>query len=267
MLTNGGSNPGKSVLSHGWRAENGFIPYNYDFYSEAILLVLAGLGAPINPLPEIAWAAINRPKASYRNFEFIEAAPIFIHQMPMGYFNLANQRDFLGYDYWVSSTNAIKAHRQYCMDNAAKSRTYAEGYWGLNASDGPDGYVAYGAPGGPDDGTISPTGAISSITFLPDAAVAISNALFERLGKNLWGRYGFSNAINLDRNWFDRDVIGIDLGMALLAIENYRTGLIWNLMRSHESIRRGLQAAGFRSTSEPAPRPVHEGQNHKGLKT
>ncbi len=46
----------------------------------------------------------------------------------------------------------------------------------------------------------------------------------------LWGTYGFANAFNIDRNWYDRDVIGIDLGMALLAIENYRSGIVWALM-------------------------------------
>jgi hypothetical protein len=73
----------------------------------------------------------------------------------------------------------------------------------------------------------------------------------------LWGTYGFANAFNIDRNWYDRDVIGIDLGMALLAIENYRTGTVWTLMNNFYPIAPAFRAAGFRSTSEPEPRPVH----------
>ena len=51
-------------------------------------------------------------------------------------------------------------------------------------------------------------------------------------------------------------VIGIDLGMALIAIENYRSGLIWKLMASHPSTGRALTAAGLRKTTEKTPRRV-----------
>ena len=36
----------------------------------------------------------------------------------------------------------MKIHRQYCLDRAPAVQTYAQGFWGLNASDGPDGYAA-----------------------------------------------------------------------------------------------------------------------------
>ena len=52
-------------------------------------------------------------------------------------------------------------------------------------------------------------------------------------------------------------VIGIDLGMELLAIENHRTGLVWALMDSFYSIPWARRAAGFHLTLEPEPRPVH----------
>jgi hypothetical protein len=256
MLTNESAQPEKRVLSHGWTPENGFITHDYDSYSEAILLILLGLGAPIQPLPAISWSAIRRPKQTYHGLELLKAAPIFIHQMPAGFFCLANQRDVLGYDYWVSSTNAMKVHRQYCASRAEERQTYADGYWGLNASDGPFGYAAYGAPDGPEDGTVSPTGAICSITFTPDAAMPIARAIYEKLGTVLWGRFGFANAFNIDYNWFDRDVIGIDLGMALVAIENYRTRLVWRLMNDHYALKPALRAAGFRVTAEPGPRPL-----------
>jgi hypothetical protein len=256
MLTNDQAQPQKRVLSHGWTPESGFLTYNYDSYSEAILLALLGLGAPFQPLPASAWNAIHRTKQTYHDLELLKAGPIFIHQMPEGFFNLANQRDCLGYDYWVSSTNAMKMHRKYCSDYAASRQTYAKQYWGLNASDGPFGYTAYGAPDGPEDGTVSPTGAISSITFTPDAAAAITRSLYENLGTVLWGKYGFGNAFNIDHNWYDPEVIGIDLGMVLVAIENYRTGLVWNLMNSHYAVGPALRAAGFRLTAEAGPRPL-----------
>jgi hypothetical protein len=257
MLTNGNTQPDKKVLSHGWWPETGFITNNYADYSEAILLYLLGLGAPSTPLPRAAWDAFERPLQSYAGIEWLKAGPIFIHQMPYGYFDLRHQRDRLGFDYWVSSTHAMKIHRQFCIDSAGKRQTYAQGFWGLNASDGPDGYVAYGVLGDPEDGTVSPTGAICSITFTPELAVPAARALYEKDGGALWGNYGFVNALNIDRNWSSSVVIGIDLGMALVAIENHRSGLIWNLMHSSSSAAQALAAAGFHSTVEPEPRVLY----------
>jgi hypothetical protein len=256
MLTNGGAQPEKSLLSHGWRPGSGFISYDYGAYSEAIILYLLGLGAPVDPLPKRTWEAISRPLQTYAGIQSLKGGPIFIHQMPAGYFFLHNQRDSLGFDYWVSSTNAINIHRQFCLDRAGEVQTYAQGFWGLNASDGPDGYAPHGAIDGPADGTVSPTGAISSITFVPALAVSSARLLYDKLENLLWGKYGFANAFNIDRNWFGQDVIGIDLGMALLSIENHRSGLVWRLMDSFYSTAPAKRVAGFHLTLEPEPRTV-----------
>ena len=257
MLTNNHSQPDKRALSHGWWPESGFVPFDYSAYSEAILLYLLGLGAPVKPLPGTTWEAMERPLQTYGGIELIKGGPIFIHQMPAGYFNLRNRRDKLGFDYWVSSVNAMAVHRQFCIDRAGERQAYARGFWGLNASDGPDGYAAYGAPDGPEDGTVSPTGAICSITFTPALALSAVHTLYHELGDVLWGRYGFANAFNLDRGWYGRDVIGIDLGMVLLAIENYRSGMVWALMGGVPWVTSAFRAAGFRWTAEPEPRPVY----------
>ena len=265
MLTNNGTRPDKNVLSHGWKPETGFISYDYGAYDEAILLYLLGLGAPVNPLPERTWPAIERPLQIYGSTEALKAGPIFVHQMPSGFFLFRNQRDRLGFDYWVSSTNAMKIQYQYCADRAPEVQTYAQGFWGLNASDGPDGYAAYGVIDSPANGTISPTGAISAILFVPALALSIARLLYSRTEYPLWGIYGFVNAFNIDRNWFDRDVIGIDLGMALLSIENYRSGLIWALMNNSPSAARTWRAAGFHLTFEADPRPVHRAETETTL--
>jgi hypothetical protein len=259
-LTNDGTQPEKRLLSQGSRLESGFIKNNWHDYSEAVLLYLLGLAAPEKPVPEASWEAFERPLQKYARLEWLRAGPIFIHQMPYGYFHLRNQRDRLGFDYWLSSTNAMKINLRFCRYRAKSRRTYGAGFWGLNASDGPDGYKPYGVLGDPEDGTVSPTGAIASITFTPDLAISIAQAMYENDGGALWGKYGFTNAFNIDRNWQSPDVIGIDLGMALLAIENYRTGLIWKLMHGFYGVPQALAAAGFHSTVEPEPRAVLLGQ-------
>jgi hypothetical protein len=255
ILTNNQTDPAKRIISHGWLPEKGFLPYNYGSYSEAILLYLLGLGAN-RSLPADAWNAFERPLQNYEGIESLKGGPIFIHEMPSGYFYFRKQRDALGFDYWVSSTRAIQIHRRFCQAHARDSETYAHGFWGLNASDGPNGYTAYGAPDGPADGTVSPSGAIGALPFAPVLAASAARLCYETLGPLIWGRYGFSNAFNLDRDWYDSDVIGIDLGMLLLAIENHRTGLIWSLMGESKAAVSGFRKGGFRFTVEPEPRPV-----------
>jgi hypothetical protein len=149
----------------------------------------------------------------------------------------------------------MEINRQFCIDRSSVRKTYGPNVWGLNACDSPDGYAAFGAPG-PEDGTVSPTGAIAAILFTPGIAKAAGMEMYDRFGDRLWGRYGFSDSFNLDRNWFDPDVIGIDLGMALLAIEDVRTGLPWKLLASHPSTARALRQAGFHVTHEHEPRPL-----------
>ncbi|HEX7194855.1 MAG TPA: glucoamylase family protein, partial [Chthoniobacterales bacterium] len=75
-----------------------------------------------------------------------------------------------------------------------------------------------------------------------------------KLGQQLWGKYGFANAFNIDHGWYDPHVIGIDLGMVLLAIENCQTGIVWDLTNRHYATPQALRAAGFRVTTEPEPR-------------
>jgi hypothetical protein len=252
--TNGGASPSKLLVTMGWKPESGFLTADWGSYSELPVIYLLGLGAK-HPLPAASWGAWQRPVYRYGGLETLAGGPIFLHEMAFGWFRLKERRDRLGWDYWVAAANGVRMNRQFCLDNAARRKTYAAGFWGLNASDGPKGYNAYGIPS-PEDGTVSPTGAIAAILFMPEEALAAAKAMREQLGERVWGRYGFADAFNLDAGWFDKDVIGIDLGMALLAIENRRSGLIWRLMESHRATARAYRAAGLRRTIEAAPRAL-----------
>jgi len=254
VRTNGGAKPNKLTVSHGWKPETGFLPYEWDRYCELKTLYILGLGAR-KPLRAESWTVWERTVVEYKGRKTLGGGPIFFHEMAYGYWDFRDQRDKLGWDYWVSALNGIQINRQYCIDNIPMRRTYFEDIWGLNANDAPDGYRAYSAPGS-EDGTVSPTGAVASIMCYPDLATRAANTIYSKYADRLWGRYGFGNAFNVDRNWYDPDVIGIDLGMVLLAIENHRTGLPWKLMAALPATQRAWKRIGFRRTKESLPRPI-----------
>jgi len=255
LLTNGGALPQKKRLSHGWRPETGFIPYDYGF-SEAVLMYVLAIGSKTHPIPADAWEGLDHPVVSYQGLETLAGGPIFIQQMPQNFFPMKGMRDKLGFDYWNSARNSILINRQFCMDHAGEHKGYGPNFWGLNAGDSPDGYKAFGAPLGPEDGTISPTGVLSSLPFAPAVALSAVQAIYGAYGSQLWGRYGFGNTFNADRNWFGDWVIGIDLGMAILGIENYRTGLIWNLADRLECVAQAYRAIGFTPTQGQDPKAL-----------
>src|SRR5579884_193396 len=259
MRTNGGAQPNKLVVSMGWKPETGFLGSNWDSYDELMQLYFLGLGSPRDPLPAASWTAWKRPVITYDGMKTLTGGPIFLHQMSQIFYDLRDRRDSEGWDYWVSATEATKINRQFCLDHAATRKTYGPNIWGLNACDYPDGYTAFDAPGTNEDGTVSPTGAIASIIFTPKLSRAAAQAFYTQYGDKIWGRYGFADAFNVDRNWYDPDVIGIDLGMALLAIEDARTGLIWKLVASNPATTVALQRAGFHKTEEVGARPLKIG--------
>ncbi len=248
MLTDGGSRPDELLLSHGWTPENGFLRNRWDSYNELMLLYLLAIGSPTHPIPAKSWEAWSRPEGAYGGYETFAIGPLFTHQFSHAWVNFRNRPDRLGYDYWQSSVNATLANRQFCIDNQEGFQTYDEDVWGLTASDGPEGYRAYGAlPGAAvHDGTVSPAAPAGSIVFTPEWSLAALQTMYKRYGDRIWGRYGFSDAFNVDRDWWDQDVIGIDLGITLLMIENYRSTLVWRSFQRNEHVKAALDAVGLK---------------------
>jgi len=65
------------------------------------------------------------------------------------------------------------------------------------------------------------------------------------LGNKIWGIYGFYDAFSEQKNWYPQRYLAIDQGPVVIMIENYRSGLIWNLFMSSPEIKNGLQKLGF----------------------
>ncbi len=62
---------------------------------------------------------------------------------------------------------------------------------------------------------------------------------------DLWGPYGFHDAFNFDENWFADSYIAIDQGPIMVMIENYRSGLLWDVFMRNEEVNNGLDILGF----------------------
>ena len=249
-------NRGKT-FAMAWTPESGFLRNRWDVLSEGLLLYVLAIGSPTNPVSEETWREILRPAGSYRDFRLIQMPPLFTHQFPHIWLDLRDKNDGLA-DYFQNSVNATRANRAFCMDRASKFAGYGTDLWGLSASDGPSGYRAYGAPSGwsvLDDGTVSPAACGSSIVFTPEESVACMEHIYETYESKMWGRYGFSDAMNIGKNWFSPLVLAIDQGALLLMIENYRTGLIWKILGRSEPIQKALKKIGFHQGTMALPWP------------
>jgi hypothetical protein len=253
MLTDGGEKPNETLFSMGWHpAEDGkpakFIDARWGLktYDEFKLLYVMAYGA--TDLPVTGWDRIAREHHTYEGIEFITGGPLFMHQMSEGFFDFKNKRDGLGYDYWVASRNAARANRAYCIANPKGMRGYGPRMWGLSACDWKGGYDAFGAPGWiNDNGTITPTAAIAAMPWLPKEATAVAVDMKADYPSS-YGRYGFPNGMCPQMGWTGPDVIGIDLGMMLLNVENARTGLIHKLTNADPVVKRGFARIGFKKS-------------------
>jgi hypothetical protein len=241
-----------SLVSHGWMPEGGFLPYRWDYYSELVMMNLLGMGSPSHPLPEDSWNAWKRTLFEFDGLRYIGSfAPLFVHQYPQAWFDLRGKRDRYA-DYFQNSITATEAHRRFCLELAPRFPDYSDDLWGITASDSPRGYTVWGGPPatGPIDGTVVPSAAGGSLVFMPQPALRVLSTMRNRYGARAWCRYGFVNAFNPLRDWYDAGVIGIDTGITLLMAENLRTGLIWKIFMKSAEAKRGLDRAGFKSIPE-----------------
>jgi hypothetical protein len=273
---------GTSRVTMGWRPESGFIVSDWRGYNEAMLLYVLAIGSPTFPVDPAAWDAWTETYqwGTFYGQAHVGFGPLFGHQYSHTWIDFRGIRDEYmrgrGIDYFENSRRATISQRGYAIANPNDWKGYSASIWGLTASDGPkdttmviDGrsrlfwtYTARAATFNEirDDGTLVPTAAGGSIPFAPEITIPALQAMRERYGDNLYGKYGFLDAFNptFDVNvrvqhgrvvpgvgWFDTDYLGIDQGPIIAMIENYRSELVWREMREQPSIILGLRRAGF----------------------
>jgi len=263
---------GGATLTHGWKPESGFLPYRWEGYDEALLLYLLGLGSPTYPLPEecyAAWTSTYQWRKVY-DYELLYSGPLFTHQLSHVWIDFRQIRDAYmrgrGIDYFENSRRATYLQQQYAIQNPNQFEGYGENCWGITASDGPGWvtrrikgrerrffeYLARGVPDGPDDGTIAPWGAIASLPFAPEI-VCSAIKWFDNLKLRVANPYGFKATFNLTFASEDAQApfwvcpwhYGLNQGTIVLMIENFRSDLLWRLMRQGPYLVNGLRRAGF----------------------
>ncbi len=146
-------------------------------------------------------------------------------------------------NYWEQAKNHTLINRAYCIDNPLNYVGYSSDCWGLTASDGNRGYSAHSPTN--DRGVITPTAALASFPFTPAESMKAMHFFYYKMGDRLWGPYGFYDAFNITENWYASSNIAIDQGPILIMIENYRSGLLWELLMSAPEIQGGLEKLGF----------------------
>ena len=264
---------GGPTVAHGWKPESGFMKYRWEGYNEALILYVLGLGSPTHKLPAEsyeAWTRTYRWKKLY-GIEFLYAGPLFVHQLSHIWIDFRGiQDDFMrgrAIDYFENSRRAAYVQQQYAIRNPRKFRGYGEYCWGITASNGPGpavrkvgsvrrrfyDYHARSVPFGPDDGTLAPWATVASLPFAPEIVLPTLHNFKEKWGEMI-SEYGISCSFNptfpskenRHAGWISGGHFGIDQGPVIQMIENYRSGLVWRLMRRCPYIVRGLRRAGFR---------------------
>lgn len=263
---------GQSTVSHGWKPETGFLRYHWQGYNEALILYVLGLGSPTYPLPQSsyrAWTSTYRWKKLYGR-EFLYGASLFMHQLSHQWIDFRGIQDAYmrrhSSDYFENSCRATYINQQYAIRNPKQFRGYGPYVWGITASNGPGprtrrvkgvprrflGYAARGVPHGPDDGTLAPWAVAASLPFAPEI-VLLSLRHFSTAYPRMKSEYGLVCSLNPtfpsraagSAAWISSDHFALDQGPVILMLENYRSGLIWRLMRGCPPIVAGLRRAGF----------------------
>ena len=256
------------TISQGWKPECGFLHYGWEGYNEATILYVLAMASPDFPLPDSSyagWTATYQWENIY-DVDFLYAGPLFTHYFSHAWIDFRGIQDAFmrekNCDYFENSRRAIAVQREYALRNPNGFKAYGPDCWGISAGDGPGneelredetdrrffGYMARGVPFGPDDGTLCPWAMLASLPFAPKPALAGARYLLEKhpeVCRDYRYASGFNPTLADDGGWISEGHFGLDQGLIVMAIENHRSQLIWNLMRSCPHVRTGLTRAGF----------------------
>ncbi len=233
---------------YGWKINMAIRGFN-----EAMIAYLLAVASPTHSVSknfyQVGWSGLG---ANYLNGNSYYGIPLFVGPAYGGPLFFAHY-SFLGFDprgikdrytdYFINNRNMTLINRAYCIDNPKHFAGYDSVTWGLTASDDPNGYSAHSPTN--DDGTITPTAAISSMPYAPEESIAAFKNLYHKYGKEIWGPFGFKDAFNVSQNWYASSYLAIDEGPIIDMVENYRSQLLWKNFMGNPEVQPMLDSIGF----------------------
>jgi hypothetical protein len=244
---------GQNVLYWHWSPNYGWdMNFKIQGYNETLITYIMAASSPTHTIPAAAY------QFGYaRNGGIVNGKTFYGITLPVGYDYggplFFAHYSFLGLDprnlsdayanYWTQNVNHSLINQAYCIDNPKGYPNYSAACWGLTASDVPGGYSASEPTN--DQGVIAPTAAVSSLPYTPGQSMDAIRLFYYQFGDHLWGNYGFYDAFDIHSGWWADSFLAIDQGPQIIMIENYRTGLLWDLFMSAPEIQAGLDKLGF----------------------
>ncbi|MBW6490345.1 MAG: T9SS type A sorting domain-containing protein [Lentimicrobium sp.] len=223
-------------------------------WNEAAMVYLLAIASPTHPVSPSYWNNGWAGMPSYINgrsfYGYIldvgwdRGGPLFFAQYSFLGFDPRNIKDNFT-NYFNLNRNHTLIHRAYSIQNPQGHTGYGPNCWGLTASDDPFGYQVHEPVSGRDNGTITPTAALSSMPYTPDESLAALKHFYRELGDKTWGWMGFYDAFNQRENWWATSYLAIDQGPIIGMIENYRSGLLWTNFMANPEIEPMLNSIGF----------------------
>lgn len=244
---------GKEVLYWHWRpGKKKQVGLKIEGYNEALITYILAASSPTHAIDKTTydkgWAR-NGDQKNGNSFYNIElplgvdfGGPLFWSQYGFLGLDPRGLKDEYA-DYWKQNVNHSKINRAYCIDNPKIYRAFAKNCWGLSACDSGRRYKPHSPLN--DNGTICPSAAIAAMPYLPEASIAALQYFYTEMGGKIWGDFGFYDAFNKSRSWYARSYLAVNQGPVILMLENYRTGLLWQLFMSAPEVGKGLKKLGF----------------------
>jgi len=244
---------GKKVLYWNWSPNFGFaVNVPIQGWNECLITYVLAASSTSHGIPKAVYDS-----GYARNGAMLNGSTYYGYQLPLGP-NLGGplffeHYSFLGIkpnglsdayaNYQTQTVNHTLINYNYCKTNPMNHFGYSDSVWGLTASDIPNGYTASSPTN--DIGVIAPTAAVSSLPYSPVESMKALKFFYYVLGDKLWSDYGFRDAFSLKETWFAGSYLAIDQGPIIVMIENYRSGLIWNLFTSCPEVKAGMLSLGF----------------------
>ncbi|MEP6683109.1 MAG: glucoamylase family protein, partial [Parafilimonas sp.] len=207
----------QNVLYWHWSPNFGWaINQQISGWNEAMIVYVLGASSNNNAIPKVVydngWAQ-NGGEQNGNSYYGIKlplgpnlGGPLFFSQYSFLGINPHQLSDAYA-NYFTQDTAHTIINYKYCIDNPNHFYGYSNLCWGLTASDEQNGYSAH-APDN-DNGTITPTAAISSLPYSSTESMNALKFFYYTLGDKLWGDYGFVDAFNLNNLWFADSYLAI----------------------------------------------------------